>query len=465
MKLYRNFLDKYFKIFFAIIIILTIFKGIIPILINTSEYNSYIYNSINLFNIFFLGLFCILNLNYRDLKNNKLIVLNFILSFLWLIVTFTVNFNLINSVFFITHAFFIVYLIFLEKNKFTYKEIYILFIIITFFYSIYYIYEFYLLNGLNLFIPDIQIEREINLILDNKILDNKILDYNIHIGDDVRTRRFYSCNGLCYAEYLGKLVNDTIVTHTHTMGHLGMHSMKRPIGLIDLFPHASAYLFSVLNLFWLGSLFQTKSINKKFEFFLFFLTLICLIASSVSSIIVYYIFVLFIFSVYLLFKGNKKYSLYIFAFIIVWIVLSYILYVYFNFNPGYAWIKRLYFENRGWRIFINGFEHIENTKELILPGLFGFAQTLELSKIYNTEFAFLKLFFEKGIFAFSVLMLIFIRPLYKYFKNKNILSISSVFLPSLMFFGGLLHYGLSFKIELILLNLLFFSYIRNKNEE
>ena len=460
MKLYKNFLDKYFKIFFALIILLAIFKGIIPILINTSEYNSYIYNSINLFNIFFLGLFCILNLNYRDLKNNKLIVLNFILSCLWLIVAFKVNFNLMHLVFFITHAFFIIYLIFLEKNKFTYKEIYILFIIITFFYSIYYIYEFYLLNNLSLFIPDIQkirieIERETNLIL----------DYNIHLDGNVRIRSFYSFNGLRYAEYLAKLVNDTIVTHTHTMGHLMTNSIKRPIGLIDIFPHSSAYLFSILNLFWLGSLFQTKSINKKFEFFLFFLTLICLIASSVSSIIVYYIFVLFIFSVYLLFKGNKKYSLYIFAFIIVWIVLSYILYVYFNFNPGYAWIKRLYFENRGWRIFINGFEHIENTKELILPGLFGFAQTLELSKIYNTEFAFLKLFFEKGIFAFSVLMLIFIRPLYKYFKNKNILSISSVFLPSLMFFGGLLHYGLSFKIELILLNLLFFSYIRNKNEE
>ena len=113
----------------------------------------------------------------------------------------------------------------------------------------------------------------------------------------------------------------------------------------------------------------------------------------------------------------------------------------------------------------NGFDEIESFKELILPSLFGFAQTLELSKIYNTEFALLKLFFEKGIFAFSVLMLIFINPLYKCFKNKNILSISSVFLPSLMFFGGLLHYGVSFKSELILLNLLLFSYIRNTNEE
>jgi hypothetical protein len=459
MNLYRNLLVKYFKIFFFLIIILTIFKGLIPIVINTSEYNNYIYNSINLCNIFFLVFFCILNLNYKDLKNNKLIILNFILSCLWLIVVFKVNFNLTYLVFFITHAFFIIYLIFLEKNKFTYKEIYILFIIITFFYSIYYIYEFYLLNGLNLFIPDIQIEREINLIL-----DNKILDYNIHIGDDVRTRRFYSCNGLCYAEYLGKLVNDTIVTHTHTMGHLGKHSMKRPIGLIDLFPHASAYLFSVLNLFWLGSLFQTKSINKKFEFFLFLLTFFCLIASSVSSIIVSYISIILIFACYIFLKKKKKYSLNILIFIVIWISLSYSFYISFNFNPGYTWIKRLYFTSNGWNIFTNGFDEIESFKELILPSLFGFAKTLELSKIYNTEFALLKLFFEKGIFAFSVLMLIFINPLYKCFKNKNILSISSVFLPSLMFFGGLLHYGVSFKSELILLNLLLFSYIRNTNE-
>ena len=33
-----------------------------------------------------------------------------------------------------------------------------------------------------------------------------------------------------------------------------------------------------------------------------------------------------------------------------------------------------------------------------------------------------------------------------------------------MFFGGLEYYGVSFKSELILLNLLLFSYIRNTNE-
>lgn len=37
MDLYRNFLVKYFKIFFSLTIILTIFKGMIQILINTSE--------------------------------------------------------------------------------------------------------------------------------------------------------------------------------------------------------------------------------------------------------------------------------------------------------------------------------------------------------------------------------------------------------------------------------------------
>ena len=459
MNLYGNFLEKYFKIFFVIIIILTIFKGIIPILINTSVYNYYIYNIVNFFSLFVLVLFCILNLNYNDLKNDKLIVINFILTFIWLIVALKVNFHLTNVVFFITHAFFIFYLIFLKKIQFTYKEIYILFIIITFFYGLYFIYEFYLLNSLNFFVEDIPREFRVSEKISSPF---EIFPYNIHLDGDFTLKCF---SGLCLAEELAKLVNGIEVTHTHTMGHLGMNSLKRPIGLLDIFPHASAYLFAVLNLFWLGSLFQTNSINKKFELFLFLFTLICLIAASVSSIMVYYIFILIIFAAYLFFIGKKNYTLNILGFLVIWILLSFILYFFFNFNPGYTWIKRLYFENRGWRIFINGFEDIEGLKELILPSLFGFAQTLNLSKIYHTEFAILKLFFEKGIFAFSIFILIFIKPLFIFFKNKDILSSSSIFLPSLMFFGGFLHYGVSFKSELILLNLLIFSYIRNRNEE
>ena len=41
----------------------------------------------------------------------------------------------------------------------------------------------------------------------------------------------------------------------------------------------------------------------------------------------------------------------------------------------------------------------------------------------------------------------------------------SVFLVSLMFFGGQIHYGVSFKIELIGISILIFSYIKQQNEQ
>jgi hypothetical protein len=77
---------------------------------------------------------------------------------------------------------------------------------------------------------------------------------------------------------------------------------------------------------------------------------------------------------------------------------------------------------------------------------------------------YFKIFFV-SIIILTIFMLIFIKPLFIFFKNKDILTNSGIFLPCLMFFGGFLHYGVFLKSELILLNLLLLSYIRNINEK
>ena len=404
----KNFFTNNIYLFFSISVVLNIFKGLIPLILNTTEFNFFIFNFISLLPVLILI--------------SSIFLINLGLLIIWLFLNLYKNFNTTAIVFFITHGVLCLYFVVFEKIRISYKVIYKLFATISIFYSIYYIYEY--LN-LNVF-PHEYFFRQVEL--SNKIFEN--FDF-----------------------------------YTHTFSYLELDRSWRPVGLFDIHPHPSSYLYAMLNLFWLGSLLQQKSISKKFELLLFVITFFCLIISQVSSIITFYFLILIIFLIILLMSKKKKLFGYLFFFILIWFFLTFILYKYFGYNDIYAWLRRIKFSANGWRILVNGFEDIDNYKALILAFFTGHAQLFNISGIYQTEIAILKKLFEVGILNFVIMMMIFIQPIYKMLFGMKLAQNYSVFLVSLMFFGGQIHYGVSFKIELIGISILIFSYIKQQNEQ
>ena len=120
----KNFFTNNIYLFFSISVVLNIFKGLIPLILNTTEFNFFIFNFISLLPVLILisSLFLLDNLNY---KNNKIFLINLGLLIIWLFLNLYKNFNTTAIVFFITHGvlclYFVVYGIY-KKWIFNLKE-------------------------------------------------------------------------------------------------------------------------------------------------------------------------------------------------------------------------------------------------------------------------------------------------------------------------------------------------------